>query len=242
MFKFIKQIFTSAMMFFSSLSSVNSLECISMKNQEFKVRSEIVDVNSNNPIFYPFSIKTSKYSGGCNNISDPFARICVLDIAKNLNVKVFNLMSRTNETRQIKWHEKCKCICTLDAIICNNKQRWNEDKCRSECKELIDKGVCNKGFIWNPSNCECGCDKSCDFGEYLDYSDCNCQKKLVDKLVEECTENIEETKLVEKTTAKNENVHENECSFCTLFIVLFSLSFAINIGIGIYFVYSRWYF
>ena len=78
------------MMFFSSLSSVNSLECISMKNQEFKVRSEIVNVNSNNPMFYPFSIKTSKYSGSCNNISNPFARICVLDIAKNLNVKVFN--------------------------------------------------------------------------------------------------------------------------------------------------------
>ena len=57
------------------------------------------------------------------------------------NVKVFNLMSRTNETRHIKWHKTCKCKCRLDAIVCNNKQRWNEDKCRSECKELIDKGI-----------------------------------------------------------------------------------------------------
>ena len=45
---------------------------------------------------------------------------------------------------------------------CNNKQRWNDDKCRCECKELIDKGVCDKGSIRNPNNCECECDKSCD--------------------------------------------------------------------------------
>ena len=50
-------------------------------------------------------------------------------------------MSRTTETRHIKWYETCKCMCRLDAIVCNNKQRWNEDKCRCECKELIDKGV-----------------------------------------------------------------------------------------------------
>ena len=72
-----------------------------MKNQECKIRPEIVDVNSNNPIFYPFSIKTNKCSGNCNNISDAYARICVPDAVKNLNVKVFNLMSLTNETRHV---------------------------------------------------------------------------------------------------------------------------------------------
>ena len=102
MFRFVKQIFVSAIMFFSSLSNVNPLECISVKNQECKVRPKIVNVNSNNPIFYPFSIKANKSSGNCNNITDPCARICVPDIVKNLNVKVFNLMSRTNETRHIE--------------------------------------------------------------------------------------------------------------------------------------------
>ena len=73
MFRFVKQIFVSAMMFFGcNLSSVNPLECVSMNNQEFKVRPETV-VNSNEPLFYPFSIKTSKYSGICNNIKDPYA-------------------------------------------------------------------------------------------------------------------------------------------------------------------------
>ena len=71
------------------------------------------------------------------------------------------------------------------------------------CKEFIDKGVCDKEFIWNPSNWRCECDKSCNIGQYLDYSNCKCRKRLVDKLIEECTENIEEARLVEKTSAEN---------------------------------------
>ena len=58
------------------------------------------------------------------------------------------------------------------ASVCNNKQCWNKDKCRYECKELIDKGVCDKGLIWKPSNCGRECDKTCDTGEYLDYENC----------------------------------------------------------------------
>ena len=114
--------FISKLMYFSNLSSVNSLECVSMKNEECKVRPEVVDINSNNPIFYHFSIKVNKCNGNCNNINDPYARICVPDAIKNLNVKVFNLMTLTNKTRHTKWHESCKCICRLDKIICNNKQ------------------------------------------------------------------------------------------------------------------------
>ena len=134
MFRFIKQTFISALMYFGNLSSVNPLECISMKNQECKARPEIVDINSNNPIFHPFSIKINKGNGNCNNINNAYAKIWVPDTVKHLNVKVFNLMSQTNETRHIKWHGTCKCICRLDRIICNSKQRWNEDKCRCECK------------------------------------------------------------------------------------------------------------
>ena len=142
-------------------------------------------------------------------------------------------MWRTNETRHIKWHETCKYKCRLDASACNNKQRGNEDKCRYECKELIDKSVYVKGFIWNPSNCECNCDKSCDIGEYLDYSNCKCRKQLFDKLIEERTENIDKIEIASE--------NEYTCSSCTLYIVLFSIVFTINVGIGIYFVYSHWY-
>ena len=102
-------------------------------------------------------------------------------------------MSRTNETRHIEWHKTCKCKCRLDPSVCNNKQHWNEDKCRCECKELIDKGVCDKGFIWNPSNCE--------------Y-----------ELVEECTETNNEVKLTKITLAENRNKHKwSSCTLCIVF-------------------------
>ena len=127
-------------------------------------------------MFYPYSIKINKCKGSCNTISDPYTKICVPDTMKDINVKAFNLMSRTNETRHTEWHKTCKCKCRLDASICNNKQRWNDDKCRSRCKELIEKEMCYKGFIWNPSNCECESDKLCDVGKYVDYKNCNCKK------------------------------------------------------------------
>ena len=79
-------------------------------------------------------MKTSKCSCSCNNINNPYAKLCVLDVVKNLNIKIFNLMSRINETRHKKWNETCKCKCKLDASVCYNKQRWNEDKCMCECK------------------------------------------------------------------------------------------------------------
>ena len=239
MFGFIKKVFFAGLTVLSTLIGLNSLSatplsCISVTNKECKVTPEIINVNSDEPIFYSFSIKTSKCSGSCNNINDPYAKICVPDVVKNLNVKVFNLMSRANETRHIKWHEMCKCKCRLGASVGTIKQCWNDDKCGCECKELIDKGVRDIGYTWNPSNCECERDKSCDVGECLDYENCKCTKRLVDKLVQECTENIDEAKMV------SENEHKNKCSSCILYIVLFSIFFAINIGIGAYFVYYKY--
>ena len=154
--EFIKKCFFTAMTFFNfNPSNVNSLECFSMNNQESKSRTKIIDVNNNEPVFYPYSIKVSKCSGSYNNINDPYAKLCVPDVVQNINVKAFNLMSRVNKTRHIIWHETCKCVCRLTTSVCNNNQRWNEDKCRCEFREdLIDNGIFDKRFIWNPSNCE----------------------------------------------------------------------------------------
>ena len=102
MFKFVNKVFFIRLTILSNFTNIIPLSCISMKNQECKVRLEIANVNSNEPISYPFSIKTNKCGGSCNNINDPYAKICVPDVIKDLNVKVFNLISRTNETRHIK--------------------------------------------------------------------------------------------------------------------------------------------
>ena len=127
MFVFIKKMCLIGSLFLSSLVSTTPLSRISVINQACKVRPEIINLNSNEPVFYPFSVKTSKYSGSCNNINDLYAKICVPDAVKDLNVKVFNILPRTNEARHIKWHETCKYKCRLGASVCNDKQRWNYD-------------------------------------------------------------------------------------------------------------------
>ena len=96
-----------------------------MNNQECKARPKIINVNNNEPVFYPYSIKfltVSKCGGTCSNINNPYAKLSVPDIIRNINVKVFNLMSRINETRKIIWHEYCKCICRLTSAV-NMEQR-----------------------------------------------------------------------------------------------------------------------
>ena len=119
----IKMWFFTGLVFLSTSTSLNSLSCISMNNQKCKVRPQIINVTGDDPVFFPFSIKTSKSSGSCNNVINPCAKLCVPDVVKNFNVKVFNLASEANETRRIEWHELCKCKCRFSSSVCNNKQR-----------------------------------------------------------------------------------------------------------------------
>ena len=95
MFRFIEKVFVVAISFFSC----TALKCVSINNQERKARPETININSNEPSFYPYSVKISKCNGSCNNVNDPYAKVCVSDVGKNMNVKAFNLISRTNETR-----------------------------------------------------------------------------------------------------------------------------------------------
>ena len=81
-FRFVQKVFFIGLTILSDFTNVSSLSCISMINQECKTRPQIVNVISNNPIFYPFSIKISKRSGNYNNINDPYSKICVPDITK----------------------------------------------------------------------------------------------------------------------------------------------------------------
>ena len=175
-----------------SILKVKSLECVLMINQKCMSRPKNIDVNSDESVFYPLNIKVNKCSGNYNNINDPFAKLCVPNVVKNINVKVFNLLSRIKETKQIMWHEPCKCVCRLTAAVCNNRQVWNENKCACECKEdLISKLTCDSGYMWNPSMYSCECDKLCGVGQYLDYENCVCRKSLISNLVEQCTRAVD---------------------------------------------------
>ena len=73
-----------------------------MSNQTRKIRTKIIDVNNNESAFYPFNIKVNKCSGSCNNINDPYAKLCAPNVAKNINVRVLNLMPWSNQTRHIE--------------------------------------------------------------------------------------------------------------------------------------------
>ena len=118
MLKFLKKIFFKAMIFFSfNPLSTNCLKCVSMNNKKCKIRSEIITVNTNGPVFYPYSITINKCKSSCNTIHDPYAKLCVPDIIKQTNVKAFILISRTNKTRHIEWHRTCKCKYRLDASV-----------------------------------------------------------------------------------------------------------------------------
>ena len=98
MFRYIKKVFVAAMSFFSC----NALECVSMNNQECKVRPKIININSNEPSFYPYNVEGSTCSGSYNDINDLYAKLCVPDVVKSMNDEVFNLISRTDETNYIK--------------------------------------------------------------------------------------------------------------------------------------------
>ena len=134
-------------------------------------------------------------------------------------------------------------MCRLNKIICNNKQRWNKDKCRCECKKLIDKKVCDKGFIFNPINCKCEYYNSCNTSQYLDYSDCKCKKKIIDPLTEEFIGDDDDgqAKIVNITVTKTDNqtkiVNKTVKNSCKVCIVLTIISIVNSTVYVIYFVY-----
>ena len=104
--------------------------------------------------------------------------------------------------------------------------------------------MCDKAFIWNPNNCERECDKSCDIGEYLDYKNCMCRKRIIDKLIDEYSENIYENETLDiiPLNAIPLNVYKKVCNSCVVCIVLFVVFLITSICISSVFIYFYWYF
>ena len=220
-----------------SILKVNALECVSVVNQKCMPRPKILNVNEGvgEALFYPYNVQVNKCSGSCNTLDDPMARICVPKITKNINIKVYNFLMRLNETRNVLWHESCKCVCRLNSSVCNSKQIWNSDTCRWDCNEDFAGIIsCDKGYTWNPSTCECQCNTWCKTGQYLDHKNCVCKNKLVGRLIEECTSVINETMINNKDSSNN-NTLQN------VFIGLFSVAVLIGIVYFCVFDYFRWF-
>ena len=153
------------------------------------------------------------------------AKLCVPDVVKDMNIKVFNLLARINETRKIVWHKTCEFVCRLTSATCNDRQEWNENECRCECKEdLISKLVCDKGYMWNPSTCSCECNRYCETGQYLNYKNCVCRKKIIDDLIEQYT-SIVDIEIKDNTLSKKNDESSSNIYFILfiVFLVLFIL-------------------
>ena len=211
-----------------SILKVNALECVSVVNQKCMPRPKILDVNEGvgEALFYPYNVQVNKSSGSCNALEDPIARICVPNIIKNVSIKVYNFLMRLNETRNVLWHESCKCVCNLNSSVSNSKQIWNSDTCRCDCNEdFVGIINCAKGYMWNLSTCKCQCDMWCKPGQYLDHKNCVCKNKLVGRVIEECTSIINETMMNNDNDNDNNTTWFNSISY--VFIGLFLLTLVI---------------
>ena len=194
-----------------SILKVRALECVSVVNQKYMPRPKILDVNEGvgEALFYLYNVLVNKCNGSCNTFDNPMAKLCIPNVIRRVNMQVYNFLMRLNETRNVLWHESCKCLCKLNSSACSNKQIWNGDTCRCDCNEDFAGVVgCDKGYTWNPSACEC---------RYLDRKICACKNKLIGRLIEECTSVINETMINNKDSSNNNTLRN-------VFIGLFSVS------------------
>ena len=193
-----------------NILKVRTLECVSVVNQKCMPRPKILNVNERigETLFYPYNVLVNKCSGSCNTLDNPISKICVPKVIKNVNMKVYNFLIRLNETRNVLWHESCKCVCRLNSSVCNSKQIWNSNTCRCVCNEDFSGIInCAKGFLSNPSTCECQCVKWCKSAQYLDQKNCVFKNKLIGRVIEECTSVINEAMINNKDNITNNNTY-----------------------------------
>ena len=193
-----------------SIIKTKALECVSVVNQKCMPRPKILDVNEGigEGLFYLYNVLVNKCSGSCDTLDNLMSKICVPNVIKGINMQVYNFLMRVNETRNVLWHESCKCVCKLNSSVCNNKQIWNSNTYRCDYNEDFAGIIsCAKGYTWNSSTCKCQCDMWCKPGQYLEHKNCVCKNKLIGRLLEECTRIINETMINNKNNITNNNTY-----------------------------------
>ena len=220
-----------------SIIKTKSLECVSVVNQKCMPRPKTLDVNEGvgKALFYPYNVLANKCSGSCDTLDNPMSKMCVPNIIKRVNMKVYNFLMRLNETRNVLWHESCKYLCQLNSSVCNSKQIWNSYTCRCNCNEdFVGMMTCKRAYMWNPNTCECQCEMWCKSGQYLDHKNCVCKNKLVGRIIAECTSIINETMI------KNDKKNLDNNDTTIIFISLFSVLLFIGITCFCIFAYFKW--
>ena len=220
-----------------SILKVNTLKCLSVIIQKCMPRPKMLDVNEGvgEALFYPYNVLVNKCCGSCNMLDDPMAILCVPNIIKNVNMKVYNFLMRLNETRNVLWNESCKCVCRLNSSVCNSKQIWNSDTCRCDYNENFAGIInCTKGYMWNTNTCACEYDMWCKPGQYLDNKKCICKNKLIGRVISECTSLINETMMNNKMSITNDDTTKN------IFICLFSILMFAGIVCFCVLAYFKW--
>ena len=141
MFSYIKQVFIVLLIFNSSLAT----KYLSLNNEPCMVRPTLTDLDLVELKYYPFMISLDKYTGSCNVLS---SKTSVPKKAKDINVKVFNMMANKDGAKAIRKHISCDCKCELNCTTCNSNQKWNNETCQLECK---NHRTCKKDCSWNSS-------------------------------------------------------------------------------------------
>ena len=215
-----------------------ALEFVSVVDQKCMPRPEILDVNEGvgEALFHPYNVLVNKCSGKCNTFNNHMAKLCVPYVINRVNMQVYNFLMRLNETRNVLWHESCKCVCKLNSSVCNNKQIRNDDTCRCDSnKDFAGIINCTKGYTWNPSTCECQCDTWCKPEQYLDHKNFVCKNKYVGRLIEECTSVINETLM-----NNNNYYNDNDYDYNTIIYVSIGF-FLLAIICFCVFAYFKWF-
>ena len=209
-----------------SIIKTKALECVSVINRKCMPRPKILDVNEGvgEALFYPYNVLVNKCSGSCDTLANYMSKMYVPNIIKRVNMKVYNFLMRLNETRNVLWHESCKCVCRLNSLVCTSKQIWNSDTCRCDCNEDFASIIsCDKRYTWNSSTCACECDMWCKADQYLDHKNCVCKNKLIGRIIGECTSIINETIMNNKNNITNDDTTKN--IFTGLFSVVIFIGF-----------------
>ena len=182
-----------------------------------------------------YNVLVNNGSGSCNTFNNPMAKLCVPNVIKRRNMQVYNFLMRLNETRNVLWHESCKCVCKVNSSVCNSKQIWNSDTCRCDCTEDFAGIInCTRGYTWNPSACECQRDMWGKPGQYLNRKNCVFKNKLIGRLIEECTSIINETMINNKDSGNNNTLWN-------VFIGLFSVLLLVGVVCFCVFAYFKWF-